>query len=512
MQEQRIKDASMRTPETPCEAEIIPKKKQETRQTGASPQEKMEEGKTSEETQQNKDPQRESDNPAAPDKLLRHMQERGPAPATMEWIPRAARPRVTTILTGLISENEHASEVAERSEWDTMRWRTSMLLHVAPSVSHSKPKKQKQNEGGSKESNHMKMMKETRRRLQLSEKDEWNRLLSSHTGGPPAQRQEGEKRRGHRRGIAASTRAQQGNISGACQALVGRSLTANSQDTDEKVKSMVAMDVTSDEHKELESARKEANKMRSKVPEMTTGAVKRRVRVLKAGAALGHSGLRNNHIRAIAVAPGGLRATAAWIAAWAKGKQGHQEMKAWNAALIVPLDRGRTRVRSIALTEALVKLAQGILMERIHRKLRKNAEPSRTKSEGKAQHIGHFSVITPMGAEVLAIIVGHLTWTNTLRRAHELLRSTLRDTTEALVGTALSEEEHNIVSAPGPFGGCSLRVPSNTIADAAFLSSWLCTREAVQQHADDGKTVAARTRPRRSTKSKRQFATNRRGR
>ena len=42
---------------------------------------------------------------------------------------------------------------------------------------------------------------------------------------------------------------------------------------------------------------------------------------------------------------------------------------------------------------------------KIHRKLRKNAEPSKTKSEGKAQHIRQFSVRTPMGAEVLATIL-----------------------------------------------------------------------------------------------------------
>ena len=35
------------------------------------------------------------------------------------------------------------------------------------------------------------------------------------------------------------------------------------------------MDVTTDEHKELEGAMKEANKLESKVPEMTTGAVKK---------------------------------------------------------------------------------------------------------------------------------------------------------------------------------------------------------------------------------------------
>ena len=100
------------------------------------------------------------------------------------------------------------------------------------------------------------------------------------------------------------------------------------------------MDVTNDEHKELESARKEANKVRNTVPEMTTLAVKRRIRVLKAGAAPGPSGMRHIHIRAIAAAPKAFRANAAWIAAWTKGK--HQEMKSWSAALIVPLDRDGT--------------------------------------------------------------------------------------------------------------------------------------------------------------------------
>ena len=52
--------------------------------------------------------------------------------------------------------------------------------------------------------------------------------------------------------------------------------------------------------------------------------------------------------------------------------------------MIVPLDRDGIKVRPIALTEALAKLAQGTLMERTQRKLRKDAEPSKTKSEGKA--------------------------------------------------------------------------------------------------------------------------------
>ena len=53
-----------------------------------------------------------------------------------------------------------------------------------------------------------------------------------------------------------------------------------------------------------------------------------------------------------------------------------------------------------------------------------------------------------------------LTASDILSKAHEILTSTLRDTTEALVGTHLSEEEHNTVSAPGPLGGCS---PASTL-------------------------------------------------
>ena len=62
-----------------------------------------------------------------------------------------------------------------------------------------------------KESNHMKMLKEIRRRLQLAENDEWNRLLSSHMDYNP-HRKEDEKRRGHGRGVAATTRPAEGDV------------------------------------------------------------------------------------------------------------------------------------------------------------------------------------------------------------------------------------------------------------------------------------------------------------
>ena len=160
-----------------------------------------------------------------------------------------------------------------------------MFLFFAPSVVLSKPKKHKQNEDDEKDENQRKQQNE-------------------NAEGNPKKTAAGRERR------------------------MNRLLGSHMEDCS-----------ASDEHKELENARKEANNMRSNVPEMTTGAVKRRIRVLKAGAAPGPSGLRNNHIRAITAAPGGLRAIVAWIAAWTKGKQGHQEMKAWNAALIVPHDR-----------------------------------------------------------------------------------------------------------------------------------------------------------------------------
>ena len=55
-----------------------------------------------------------------------------------------------------------------------------------------------------------------------------------------------------------------------------------------------------------------------------------------------------------------------------------------------------------------------------------------------------------------------LTQSNTQQKSHELPASTLRDTTEALVGTTVSEEERINVTARGPLGRCSLRAPSKT--------------------------------------------------
>ena len=69
-----------------------------------------------------------------------------------------------------------------------------------------------------------------------------------------------------------------------------------------------------------------------------------------------------------------------------------------------------------------------------------------------------------------------LTPSDTLKKAQELLWKSH--------GTRLSDEEHSNVSAPGPLGGCSLLAPSNIIADAEFLSSWLCTRKAVRELAE----------------------------
>ena len=61
-------------------------------------------------------------------------------------------------------------------------------------------------------------------------------------GRLPAQREEGEKRRGHGRGITASTRpTERDYIRGACQAQVRRGLAPNSQESVEKVERMVAM-------------------------------------------------------------------------------------------------------------------------------------------------------------------------------------------------------------------------------------------------------------------------------
>eukprot|EP00974_Lingulodinium_polyedra_P000824 77319-Lingulodinium_polyedra.AAC.1 len=40
------------------------------------------------------------------------------------------------------------------------------------------------------------------------------------------------------------------------------------------------------------------------------------------------------------------------------------------------------------------------------------------------------------------------------------------------------------LSAPGPLGGCGLQLFGEAEAAAAYWSSWLCTRDAVQHFAD----------------------------
>ena len=143
----------------------------------------------------------------------------------------------------LISESAQAAEMADESEWDVTRWRTSVLQCAAPSVQHSKPKKQKQSNDDRKDrikdSNQMKILNEIRRWLQLAGKGDWYRLLSSHLQDDPR--------------IEKKTRKEEDTPS-------------SNQDKVEKVK--CTMDVMSEVHRELESARKSGQKENSRTQKL----------------------------------------------------------------------------------------------------------------------------------------------------------------------------------------------------------------------------------------------------
>ena len=381
---ERLRQNALRTMQTtgnPMRREHQNKVKQteeKTGQTKASQLDEKDEGEPPVNTAENERPQMENDDPAALDKLLRQLHERGPAPGSIHGVDTENGPtRGHDILdqTGqrqrTSSRNGRRKRVGGNSLADqhaSVRC-TKRITQQSPETKG----KRRRRKDEIKECNQIKMLKEIRRRLQLAEKGEWQ----PHGQIACASKDTGEgSLRARERDVTSPARQHERSMPSAgwkrpCTTQLGQGR--------KKFKSVVAMEVTSDEHKELENARKEANTMRSKVPEMTTGAVKSGIRVLKAGAAPGSSGLRNNHIRAIEAAPGGLQAIAAWMTAWTKWKKGHQEMIAWNAALTVPFDRDGTRVRPIAITEAPVKLAQGTLKERIHRKLRRNAEPIKSK-------------------------------------------------------------------------------------------------------------------------------------
>ena len=184
----RMHCAQCKPPETKCEAKERAKQgTDEQKEPEATTQQREKEkgkGKTHTSMAMNNVTKKDNEDTDALDAFLRKIQERGPAPATMEWIPRTVRPRITTIMIKLLSESAQAAELANENESDAIRWRTSTLLYAAPSILLSKPKKQVQSDDdgkeGRKESNQMKMLKEIRRRLQLAEKGEWHKLLGNH--------------------------------------------------------------------------------------------------------------------------------------------------------------------------------------------------------------------------------------------------------------------------------------------------------------------------------------------
>jgi hypothetical protein len=90
-------------------------------------------------------------------------------------------------------------------------------------------------------------------------------------------------------------------------------------------------------------------------------AVANRVNHLRLGAQPGHSGSRNSHLRRGLQARHGLKHLHKWSTLWAHGLIPPHIAALFVSGWIAPLSKPNGRIRPIALFEAPLKLAAGVL-------------------------------------------------------------------------------------------------------------------------------------------------------
>ena len=125
------------------------------------------------------------------------------------------------------------------------------------------------------------------------------------------------------------------------------------------------------------------------VPTIRVRTVRRKLRTVKRGAEPGPSGWRNSLLVAIGERPTGAQELTRWCRQYSLGAIPARDAHLWSSVQLVPLDKGGSKVRPIALGEALPKLAQACLLDTIEPHLRSTFEPHQ------------LSVRTAGGAEIL---------------------------------------------------------------------------------------------------------------
>ena len=328
-----------------------------------------------------------------------------PAPRTMQWCSRQLRGRVASQLTAAIAAAVVATQLSPgtKHELEAHRWAwamPSLLLRAAENTG---------TEGSEKTAATTQMV---RRRLQLAESSQWLELLEDAlrdreeqadrtSQEAPRQGPAGEGAARLREAQASVSKARSGNLRGGIQVLTGEGVAEGTTATEEVMRGLVlehcaAADGDGELEEQLRLAREEIRRRGG--PPLRMRALRRRLRCLRAGAAPGASGWRNSHIGLVADDPVGQGWLLEWCRLWAMAAMPLAVANLWSRGVLVPLRRPDGKLRPIALTEALTKLAESAVVDAVFPQLRNHF------------HGRQFSVREPAGAEVIVGAVRQAAW------------------------------------------------------------------------------------------------------
>ena len=148
---------------------------------------------------------------------------------------------------------------------------------------------------------------------------------------------------------------------------------------------LVAVDVDDAERRAQTLAAMRARALHAACPTLRMKHLRSRVWRLKSVASPGPSGWRNTHVQAVARTRGGMQLLMQWVMLWARAKATPDLAETWTAALVHPVDCGdartppgepaRRKLRPIACSEALMKLAETIVIDANESQLRTAMRP-----------------------------------------------------------------------------------------------------------------------------------------
>ena len=328
-----------------------------------------------------------------------------PALRTMESIPRQHRARTADVLRDLMHAHVDAQRAATRGGPAAAAGalRAARMLWVAPALllrasrrhvddGLAPPPTQTGARG-------VERAHEVRQRLHQAEAGAWSALLTQYLQDLKAAGEADQRRSVSEDAHAmpmqvvedsvvfqgAAAKAAGGALRSAADILMGAVHAPLNETTAQAVDALVAVPVPEEK---LRAQRLEvdlAAPLAQGVEPVRHRAVRRRLRVLNAAAQPGPSSWRNNYLIAVGETRSGVAALARWSTMWARGAVIADVAKLWTAAVVGPIDcrevagedglqTGR-KLRPIACSEALMKLAEGVVLDAMGKQLEEVFEP-----------------------------------------------------------------------------------------------------------------------------------------